>query len=338
MYIDAGSQPGPDPQPSDGDGYFLVGTMNGWAATSGYQFTENPGNPGEYMLSTTLSAGDGIKVASFANGEATAWYPDGMDNEYTVDAAHAGSVTIYFKPDGNSEWSAFGGYFYIDGGNGGGDDPDPQPSGDSGYYLVGTMNSWSAASGYQFTENPGNPGEYMLSTTLSAGDGIKVASFANGEATAWYPDGMDNEYTVDAAHAGSVTIYFKPDGNSEWSAFGGYFYIDGGNGGGDDPNPQPSGKDITFIPGDAAQADPAWFAWVWGNGESGTWITGTTSGSNVVFPNAGNYTNMVIVRMPTGSSSADWNTKWNQSDDLTISGSTCSFAGWNNDKFYVSWS
>ena len=259
-----------------------------------------------------------------------------MDNEYTVDAAHAGSVTIYFKPDGNSEWSAFGGYMYIDAGSQPG--PDPQPSGDSGYYLVGTMNSWSAASGYQFTENPGNPGEYMLSTTLSAGDGIKVASFANGEATAWYPDGMDNEYTVDAAHAGDVTIYFKPDGNSEWSAFGGYFYIDGGNGGGDNPDPQPSGKDITFIPGDAAQADPAWFAWVWGNGESGTWITGTTSGSNVVFPNAGNYTNMVIVRMPTGSSSADWNTKWNQSDDLTISGSTCSFAGWNNDKFYVSWS
>ena len=340
MYIDAGSQPGPgpDPQPSDGNGFFLVGTMNSWQAASGYQFSENPGNPGEYMLSTTLSAGDGIKVANFVNGEAATWYPDGMDNEYVVDAAHAGSVTIYFNPNGSADWSAFGGYIYIDGGNGGGDDPDPQPSGDSGYYLVGTMNSWSAASGYQFTENSANPGEYMLSTTLSAGDGIKVASFANGEATAWYPDGMDNEYVVDAAHAGSVTIYFKPDGNSEWSVFGGYIYIDGGNGGGDDPDPQPSGKDITFIPGDAAQADPAWFAWVWGNGESGTWITGTTSGSNVVFPNAGNYTDMVIVRMPTGSSSADWNTMWNQSDDLTISGSTCSFAGWNNDKFYVSWS
>ena len=324
------------PQPSDEDGFYLVGEMNSWTATTGYLFSENPGNPGEYMLSTTLSEGDKIKVASFAGGAATAWYPDGMDNEYTVDAAHAGSVTIYFKPDGNSEWSAFGGYMYIDAGSS--PDPDPQPSDGDGYFLVGTMNSWSAASGYQFTENSANPGEYMLSTTLSEGDGIKVASFANGEATAWYPDGMDNEYVVDAAHAGSVTIYFKPDGNSEWSVFGGYIYIDGGNGGGDDPDPQPSGKDITFIPGDAAQADPAWFAWVWGNGESGTWITGTTSGSNVVFPNAGNYTDMVIVRMPTGSSSADWNTMWNQSDDLTISGSTCSFAGWNNDKFYVSWS
>ena len=121
-------------------------------------------NPGEYMLSTTLSAGDGIKVASFANGEATAWYPDGMDNEYTVDAAHSGSVTIYFKPDGNSEWSAFGGYMYIDAGSQPG--PDPQPSDGDGYFLVGTMNGWAATSGYQFTENPGNPGEYMLSTKI----------------------------------------------------------------------------------------------------------------------------------------------------------------------------
>ena len=94
---------------------------------------------------------------------------------------------------------------------------------ENGFYLVGTMNNWLAAEGYHFVGNPSNPAEFMLQTTLTAGDELKVANYLNGDFTAWYPSG-DN-YVVDAAHAGDVTIYFQPDYKADWADFGGYFYI-----------------------------------------------------------------------------------------------------------------
>ena len=37
-----------------------------------------------------------------------------MDNEYNVDEAHSGNVTIYFKTTEQTDWSDFGGFFYIE--------------------------------------------------------------------------------------------------------------------------------------------------------------------------------------------------------------------------------
>ncbi|MBO7455634.1 MAG: hypothetical protein J6T76_04455, partial [Paludibacteraceae bacterium] len=42
------------------------------------------------------------------------WYPAGFQDGYTVDAAHAGQTTVYFRPAGNEDWAAFGGYIYMD--------------------------------------------------------------------------------------------------------------------------------------------------------------------------------------------------------------------------------
>ena len=92
-----------------------------------------------------------------------------------------------------------------------------------GYYLVGSMNNWTPAAAYKFEINPSNSSEYLLSTTLTAGQELKVVKVEGGATSTWYPGG--NNYIVDNDHAGSVTIYFKPDYNSDWSAFGGYFYI-----------------------------------------------------------------------------------------------------------------
>ena len=94
---------------------------------------------------------------------------------------------------------------------------------ENGFYLVGTMNSWTQDAAYHFVGNPENPVEFMLQTTLTAGQELKVANFVDGTATAWYPSG-DN-YVVDAAHAGDVTIYFQPDYKADWADFGGFFYI-----------------------------------------------------------------------------------------------------------------
>lgn len=93
------------------------------------------------------------------------------------------------------------------------------------YYLVGTMTNWTvvAEDQYLFSETT-VPGEYMLHTTLTEGQGIKVAGVL-GEQQIWYIDGEGNEYVADAAHAGAVVIYFRPAGNTEWSDLAGHIYV-----------------------------------------------------------------------------------------------------------------
>ena len=104
------------------------------------------------------------------------------------------------------------------------------------------------------------------------------------------------------------------------------------------PDPTPSAKDVTFEPGEASASDPAWFAWVWNDGSEGTWIKGTASGSNVVFSGAADYGNILVVRMKTGSESADWDTCWNQSEDVKMQSGTLYFTGWGSgNKFTIGW-
>ncbi len=64
------------------------------------------------MLITNLAVGDSIKAVKVEGGKIVGYYPDPGDN-YTVDEAHSGDVTVYFNPYGNSGWGAFGGYIWI---------------------------------------------------------------------------------------------------------------------------------------------------------------------------------------------------------------------------------
>jgi len=97
---------------------------------------------------------------------------------------------------------------------------------EDGYYLIRpdwSVNSVDAQE--RFEHNPNSPGEYMLDAVLNAGDEIKVVHVENGSITGWWPDGIGTQYTVDAAHAGNVTIYFKTGYVDAWAEFGGFFYI-----------------------------------------------------------------------------------------------------------------
>ncbi|MBQ1678819.1 MAG: starch-binding protein, partial [Oscillospiraceae bacterium] len=108
--------------PATMNGFFLIGP-NGWNVEdvrAEDAFAPNPGNAAEYVLSTTLQTGDPIKVVKVEQGAITVWYPDGMGNEYVVDAAHAGEKTVYFSESYRSDWADFGGYIWIDA------DPEPQ--------------------------------------------------------------------------------------------------------------------------------------------------------------------------------------------------------------------
>ena len=105
-----------------------------------------------------------------------------------------------------------------------------------------------------------------------------------------------------------------------------------------DPDPTPSGNDVIFEPGEANVADPAWFAWVWNDGSEGQWIAGTVSGSNIIFSGAGSFGNILVVRMPTDSTSASWDTCWNQSEDVAVQSGTLYFTGWGSgNKFNIGW-
>ena len=98
-------------------GYYLIGRF-GWTINdldeSRDKFTQNySSSTEEYQLITTLEEGQEIKVVKVSNGTVLGpWFPGG-DN-YVVDEAHAGTKITYFRPDGNSDWAAFGGYFWID--------------------------------------------------------------------------------------------------------------------------------------------------------------------------------------------------------------------------------
>ena len=93
------------------------------------------------------------------------------------------------------------------------------------YYLVGSAKGWDAAEANVFSENPGNAGEFQISTTLAVGEGIKVLK-VEGVSKTYFPEGTDNEYVVDADHAGAKTIYFNPDKGTGWTLLEGYIWID----------------------------------------------------------------------------------------------------------------
>ncbi|MBQ7505160.1 MAG: hypothetical protein IJT79_07580, partial [Ruminococcus sp.] len=92
---------------------------------------------------------------------------------------------------------------------------------------------------------------------------------------------------------------------------------------------------VYFAPGEAATANPAWFAWTW-DGVTDQWVTGVQDGDYIRFDGCGN--KIVFVRMPSGSTSGNWKTCWNQSNDLTVSDNLATFSSWDNQKFNVTWS
>ena len=99
-----------------------------------------------------------------------------------------------------------------------------------GYYLTGTHNNWDAANlteALRFHESYGHPDEFILETDLTQGQEFKVVKVENGAVTTWYPDGANNNYIVDADHAGPAIIYFRNTSWNAWAAIGGYVWVGG---------------------------------------------------------------------------------------------------------------
>lgn len=196
--------------------YYFDDSSNGWSDF----MTAVPDTTNIYVGTIPAEYADDKIIFVRLNGEATEanwdnmWsqtvnleIPEGKDF-FTVTSGGTGS-----KCDG--VWSKYG-EVYV-------------PTLANGFYLVGTfagVEAWNyetLSAAKQFKENEENAGEYKLEYTLAAGDKFKVVYVENDAIKTWYPDGSDNDYVVDAAHAGEKTIYFKPEYQTDWN---GYVYIE----------------------------------------------------------------------------------------------------------------
>lgn len=87
---------------------------------------------------------------------------------------------------------------------------------EDGYYLVGTMNSWTPSSSFKL--NPMSDGvQYWIKTIISEGDYFQVRQVKNNETIAYFPQNNEIYANWSTVPIGSVSIYFRPDyGNSSW--------------------------------------------------------------------------------------------------------------------------
>ena len=194
-----------------------------------YTVTLDPGEAG----------GDSVLITSVDTGVWATDWKSASNGQFYFDSITNTNVDGFRYPDNPFAWSNHSFAGWLRDGNNETDNPGlyyeagnytltaqwtRNPIAD-GYYLIGP--DWTIdAIGGAFEVNPGNENEYMLKATLTQGAEIKVVRITNDAIAAWYPDGLDNQYHVDAAHAGNVTIYFQTTYNNAWSEFGGYFYIE----------------------------------------------------------------------------------------------------------------
>ena len=105
--------------PAEG-GFYISGTVSGWAPKAEFKLTKNDAaDTEEYVFEgLELTTTDQFKVAYSADGVSfkdTDWYPDGMGNNYgeNGEITADGTYTVYFRPnvDGGDDW--FYGCIYV---------------------------------------------------------------------------------------------------------------------------------------------------------------------------------------------------------------------------------
>ena len=92
------------------------------------------------------------------------------------------------------------------------------------YYLVGSVNEWTAEDAYKLSKNDASADieEYLFNDlALETTDEFKVVYSEDGTAmTKWFPEGSDNNYggNGEITAAGTYTVYFRPnyDGFEDW--------------------------------------------------------------------------------------------------------------------------
>ena len=233
VFPDKDPTPGPGPEPQDPT-VTVIGSMTDWSAE--IPFVLSADKKTATLVEDNIPAGT-YEFKIKLNGE---WrsngytfhreftHADGItmndDNNMLLQADVTGKYTFTWTFETNSLDILFPAK------------EGPEPPVDElvdGFYLVGTINEWTPSAPYLFEHNLGSEAEeYALEIDLKENDGLKVVKVENKAVVTWYPEGMGNEYVVDADHAGKKTVYFRPAYVEEWAAFGGFIFIpaNGGEG------------------------------------------------------------------------------------------------------------
>ena len=82
---------------------------------------------------------------------------------------------------------------------------------------------------------------------------------------------------------------------------------------------QLNAKTIYFDPGLWSDGNAWYSAWVFEAGQEGSWVKATQGVPYYTIDVPDNATGMVMVRFSPDVTSEDWNTKWDQTEDITIS-------------------
>ena len=251
MYITEPGEPTPDPSYTGvyyitGNEALLAGTgKNAWTADaikSEKDTFELNLKAGDYQLKLTLSGtwAEEDKIRGFGDlTEKAKGLTASSDDNICFTLAEAGVVKVIYTGIVFKLVGAF--------------DESKVPTLEDGFYLIG-QSGWDVSNinaANKFKEF-GSGDEYKLEVTLVYGQSIKIVYVENNEIKNWYPDGMGTDYTVDGAHAGKVTIYFKSSYQDveDWKAFGGFMYIEPAENPG--PTPEPPYTGTYFITGDSA--------------------------------------------------------------------------------------
>lgn len=186
---------------------------------------------------------------------------------------------------------------------------------ETNYYLVGSKHGWEPADANKLTATA-TEGEFSITTTLAVGDQIKVLG-VQGAVQTWYPDGMGTDYTVDAAHAGEKTIYFRPAGNDEWETFhqGGFIFIE------ENESIEPIVvKDLKLVPGVWTVDGAKLAVWAWGAEAPGAWSAFNGEGDTLVAKIMEKADSVIFVRFSDKVVEPAWvdSLIWNKTADQEI--------------------
>jgi hypothetical protein len=212
--------PGGDEPPTPGkEGYALL--VNGTDLIDLTHGEEYEGYDQWFVEGAALKAGDVVKVHSY---ETEASWAIGILNPASSKHVANSEEGLVFDQDG--EYTIYlklkfeADEIYVAPlADEGGDEPVAD-----GFYLIGTFNDWTPSAQYAFVLNPdAAPAvEYKVSVDLQEGDKLKGLAVIMGQ-WIYYPEGDD--IVVPAEYAGNCTIYFRPEYNPDWAAFGGHIYI-----------------------------------------------------------------------------------------------------------------
>ena len=199
------------------DGYYLIGTHNHWAAaelSEADRFHPSLGDASEFILETNLTQGQAFKVVRLENGAIATWYPDGPDNNYVVDADHAGPAVIYFRNTYHSDWAANGGHVWVGG----------KPA----VQYVDENGETQSCTNYTTANFAGDTWSGWVVVTENSYLNGRV--FCNGDVNLILEDGKTAamRFGVDVPEGSSITIYGQAEGsgtldarinNEDWELF-----------------------------------------------------------------------------------------------------------------------